>query len=332
MRRNPILWIAIVSVLMVLFASSAAAFGDIPNSPEKEKVLQLKKKGIVNGIAKGKFGPHKKLTYAQGVTMIAAGFHLKPDWSKADDDFKFDNISKKAWYADHFLALAQAGIDIPKDVDPHAVMTREVFTHYLFQAVLTTGDYAFIELYIVLADEDEVDPEYMDSIQKMIVSGIATLDDNKNFRPKAPITRLDAVVMLHDAIAFVKKHRDDTDKPADPVDDVTMYRESVADGVDKITLSWGEKPNSGYGLQIEKIHFKDRTATIYYRKIYPDPDRMYLQVITEPKAVTYIASDYDVRIQSVKPDGPHPHKDHKDHKDRSDEDKSGAVPGFKPVR
>lgn len=65
--------------------------------------------------------------------------------------------------------------------------------------------------------------------------------------------------------------------------------------VNKVTLSRGDKPNSGYGIEINAIKFnEDGLAVITYTMLEPKPDLMYAQVITEAKTVTYISSKYKV--------------------------------------
>jgi hypothetical protein len=107
--------------------------------------------------------------------------------------------------------------------------------------------------------------------------------------PKQAITRAEAAVWLHKTMKFVEAHK----TPAPEEEQVSVKVDKVNDEVNKITLSWGKKPNAGYSIRIESIRFHtDGTADICYVLTNPSPDGMYAQVITEPTATTYLAAGY----------------------------------------
>lgn len=82
--------------------------------------------------------------------------------------------------------------------------------------------------------------------------------------------------------------------------EVTMSIEKVSDEVNKIILSWGSQPNSGYRITIDRIDFNAAgEATVYYNLHYPEPDQMYTQMIAEPKAETYVSSAYKPVIEEL---------------------------------
>jgi hypothetical protein len=76
-----------------------------------------------------------------------------------------------------------------------------------------------------------------------------------------------------------------------------------------VTLSWGAKPNAGYRITIDKIEFQaDHQAVIYYGLHYPDPEGFYAQMMTEPKAETFVGSEYMVSVEpSANSTLVHPH-------------------------
>mgnify|MGYP001180658328 CR=1 FL=1 len=282
---------------MTMFAGSVFAFTDIHDDKGKADILALKEAGIVSGVTAELFAPRGKVSYAQGIQMLVKGFDLKAEPSrngkipKASDIFA--NVKDNAWYADAFVAAHLNGLPIPKDVKPNEKMTKEQFAHLLFNAILSKGDFAFIELYVMMEDEKDVSPEMMESIQKLLVAKIAQLD-NGYFYPKKEITRSEAAQMLHKAIRFVKTVEPipPLEPPVDP--GVTMSVSKVNDEVNKVTVSWGEKPNPGYRISISKIEFTDNgEAVIYYMLHEPEPGKMYPQVITEAKTHTFISAEYE---------------------------------------
>src|SRR5699024_9706545 len=117
------------------------------------------------------------------------------------------------WYHEHLTTALHHNLELPTDMQPTEPMTKEQFTHLSFQAMLTTGDYAFIEPYILIADEANITSEYMNSIQKMLITNITSLDDKQNFYPQKPITRAEAAVMLHDTLEFVQKQNEQPTRP-----------------------------------------------------------------------------------------------------------------------
>ncbi len=147
----------------------------------------------------------------------------------------------------------------------------------------------------------------MNSIQMMLNGEMVKLDEDRKFRPQEEMTRKEAVVMLAKAIQFRNIHN-----PILPIDsdEVTYTVAAVNDEIRKVTISWGEKPNPGYGIAITGIEFDqaNQIATVMYQRHYPHPDRMYPQVIVTPTATTYVASEYTVEIdeyiQPILPDQP----------------------------
>jgi hypothetical protein len=49
-----------------------------------------------------------------------------------------------------------------------------------------------------------------------------------------------------------------------------------------LTIALGERPNTGYGLELVGQSERDGEFDLLYREIRPQPGRMYAQVITQP--------------------------------------------------
>src|SRR5690606_37782200 len=119
--------------------------------------------------------------------------------------------------------------------------------------------------------------------------------------PHKEVYRAYGLNVIKAALSYVKSHQqtpEAPDKPEKPEGDteVTVSVSKVTDEVNKVTLAWGSKPNPGYRITIERIDFQDDgIAKIYYSLHYPDPDKMYIQVITEPTAETYVSSQYNAQ-------------------------------------
>lgn len=313
MRKKWSFIAALALTFLLLFGNAAFAFQDLKGDPAEAKIMALKQQGVISGVSDDLFQPRGSLTYAQAVHMLVKGFGLNTDnlhyikEPKASDFFT--HVPDDAWYARSFIIAHENGLPIPKDVDPQSSIAKEDYADLLFHAVATKGDFAFIQIWIVIADENDISKDKMESIQKLLIAHIANLDKENRFHPKAQITRSEAAEMLYNALEFVKKQTGQKPVPTPPgqKDDVTMTTEKINDDVNKITLSWGEKPNNCYGISIRTIEFSGDEAIVYYELSYPTPGTMCGQIITQPKAVTYVPSQYQVQIRpagAVMPDKP----------------------------
>lgn len=281
----------------LVLSGTANAFTDIQNDPGKASILDLKQRGIVHGIGNGQFKPGAKVTGASAVTLIVKGLDLNIDnirfVKKPKASQYFSKIKDNAPYASAFMIAQLNGLDIPRDIDPSANVTREQFAHWLFQGISAKGEFAFTEQYILLADEDSVTKNYMNSIQKLLIANIAELDARGKFRPKEAITRSEAAVLLDRAIEFVEKTKPIPvpDPGKSILSDVKLTSAPLADGVTKVTLT-ATAPHPGYGIEVSNISFIGSAAVIDYRVVQPDPDKMYPQHVATVKTETYIPASY----------------------------------------
>jgi len=295
-------WSFIVSltmVLLLLFGGVASAFDDLPDGADRDKIRALKERGIVNGYGSSYMG-QKKMSNAEAVHLIVKGMELslaKFLFIKAPvaSDY-FDTVPNDAWYSESFVIASVNGLQLPRTIDPKEPMTREAFAHHLLTALLTRGDYPFTKMLVSVTDEADVSPDYRHSLQLLLNAKIATLDKDGKFHPKDAITRRDAAVLVYNTLEFIKAHEEPIPDDGITVDEkVTVDTTKVTDDVNKVTISWGEKPHGGYSITITKVDFEiEGKATVYYKLHYPKKGEMYTQAITNPKADTYVSSKLKV--------------------------------------
>ncbi|CAM3724450.1 S-layer-like y domain-containing protein [Cohnella lubricantis] len=287
----------IIAVSSMLAASgSVSAFSDIANDPGEQRILDLQKRGIVQGIGGDLFKPAGKVNGAAAVTLIVRGLGLNIDnirfIKEPEASDYFTKVKNDAPYAQTFIIARMNGLDLPRDIHPSAHVTREQFANWLFQGILTKGDYAFTEQFLLISDADSVTDGYMNSIQKLLISKIAELDGKGNFRPSDVITRSEAAVMLDKAIEFVEKTKPIPELPAEsPLSDLKLTSAPYAEGVAKASLT-ATAPHPGYGLEVSSIVFEGQQATVNYRIRLPDPAALYPQVITTVTAEAYIPAGF----------------------------------------
>jgi hypothetical protein len=304
-------WRLLASIALccaLLFSTSAYAFDDLSaDNSSTAKINALHDKGIVSGIDDSTFAPDASLTYAQAVALLVKGFDLNIDnlrfirEPKASDNFA--NVDDNAWYAHDFIVAYHKGLPIPADVDPNAPIARQDYADLLAHALATTGDYPTVKMFIIIADSDDIAKDKMGSIQDLLLMHIAKLDDQNRFRPTADTTRGVAAELLYNALEFLDQHTAIKPLPPTPAPDpdVTKSIDKVTDEVNKVTLSWGEKPNTCYQISITGIEFATDTATVLYETETPQQGVMCGQMIVHPQASTYVDSKYKVEIQPAHP-------------------------------
>lgn len=281
-KFKPIMVFTIIMTLLFTLGQSVYALKDVKNESNKH--------------SNGKYESRGNLSYASGVSLIVKSLDLNIDHIRfvkepLATDY-FPNLKNKEWYSQAFIIAALHGLDIPKNVKATDIMTRQQFAHHLFKAIDAKGDFAFIKLYQQFNDEGDVKKEYMDSIQKLLVSDIVDLDKKNNFNPKKNIKRSDAAAWVYDAIEFVKNAEIVNPEPQpNPIYDPKMTITTHTKEVNKVTIS-AQVPHPGYSFRITSIRFKGQDAYIQLEAIYPDPDKIYPQVISNVEAITYISSSY----------------------------------------
>lgn len=243
--------------------------------------------------------PVSKLTYGRGIDLIVKGLGLNIDNIRFVKEPKgTDYVAKadnKAAYASSIIIAACNGIKLNRGLNPLAAMTREQFALHLNEAIQSTGQYALNMMWLQIKDEKSFGPDALAAVQNLVKFNVVALEKG-SFRPKALVTTTEATKMVKNAAAFVKSHQ--TGKPGAATEqEVSMNISPVNDSVNKVSLSRGSKPNSGYQISISRIVFSKAEAIIHYQLTDPKAGNSYLQVITEPIAETFVSSAYQVVLK-----------------------------------
>jgi len=246
---------------------------------------------------------NKAINVATAVSMIVKGLDLNIDGIRFIKEPKasdfYTKVKDDAPYAKDFIIAQFNGLDVPKDANPAAMVTREQFAKWLFGALSHKGSFAWIEIFQLISDADQISNGYMDSIQKLLIAKIATLDGKQRFHPKSKVTQTEAAIMIARTVKFLQNA-----KPIEPenplVSDVSFTVAKETDNVSKVTLS-ATVPHYGYGFEISGIRFEKDEAIIQYRIVLPDPDRMYPQALKNVSASTYVASNYKIVLEEAEP-------------------------------
>ncbi|HEY0827596.1 MAG TPA: S-layer homology domain-containing protein [Bacilli bacterium] len=296
MKKHGIM-LVISALLLFTVGYTVLAFSDTQSAKNGDKIDALKDDGIIAGIGNDKFNPKGKLTYAAGISMIVKGLDVslaRFSFIKeplASDYYTY--VKDGQWYSNAFVIANVNGLDVPKDVKPEQIMTREQFAHHLFRAVEANNQHAYPEIFIEIKDEAQISKPYKDSIQKLLISKIVSLDSDQQFQPQTEMIRGEAAGWVYEARAFVHNTAGEpqSEPQPSPLTDITLTSKAVSDKVTEVTVT-AQAPHPGYGIRITSIQFNGKEAIIHTEPILPDPDKMYAQVITEVTAVTYVGAEY----------------------------------------
>lgn len=209
--RKAVLAVALILALSGQSFAGAASFSDISGVSEQDKILSLKEQRIVKGTGNGLFAPGAPMTAAQGIQLLANAFDLNIDnirfikAPRASDYFK--KADDGAWYSDALIVISFSGLELSSDLDPDGKWTREEFTHYLVTLMEKQGNLPKVKLLPVdIADESKMNVVYSGSIRRALLYQLVQTDADRNFRPKAPITRSEAAVQVYNALEYLKTH------------------------------------------------------------------------------------------------------------------------------
>ncbi|WP_240417671.1 S-layer homology domain-containing protein [Paenibacillus periandrae] len=144
----------------------------------------------------------------------------------------YTHIADNAWYANAFVIAYYNGLEIPKDVNPNAAVTREQFGDLLVRALEKKGNFPQIKIVpAAISDENQITPEYQGALQRMLHYKIAELDKDGKLNPKSQLTRGGAAIWVYNAIRVLNEHVLAPEPAPAPVEAVSVTVEKVNDDV-----------------------------------------------------------------------------------------------------
>lgn len=286
-NRKSLLLIALAVALFVSLIAGSAAYAKSDDAAAKSR-------------------PNSVKAY-EAVTQIVQGLKLNIDdirffkEPKASD--YYTKVKDNAPYAQAFIIAQFTGLDLPKDIDPNAYVTREQFAKWLYGGLSSTGEYMWIDLYVEVKDANKVSKGYMESIQKLLIANIASLDSHSRFWPKMDVTKAQADRMVKRTQQFVEKNNTPVNPEVGILTDVKLSSEAYGADATRVTVS-ALAPHRGYGIEIAGVQFSKGQAIVSYRVVQPDPAALYAQVVTEVKAYAYIPNGYKAVLGEQVPSEP----------------------------
>ncbi|MEK3734669.1 MULTISPECIES: S-layer homology domain-containing protein [Paenibacillus] len=292
MNKTTKLITSILVTSSLLGAGAASAFTDIQGEQPLQMVKELQAKGIIQGVSADKFAPSKTITTAQAVQMIVNAAQLESIAGTGDARV---NVPENAWYADAVQIAAEHGLSVSENMKWNEAITREAFAQLLYEAVEVTGPYPVIKMYINVADADLMKQDSLGAVQFLLLTKIAELDEQGNFRPTDTLTRLEAAELAYRAVQFLEMHQENAipDKPEQDDPAVTTEVVKVDANENKVIVTKEDLPNPGYAIKITSVDYVgEDEAVVYYTVVEPDPDKMYPQVITAGSDEVLVPAKY----------------------------------------
>ncbi|AZN39959.1 S-layer homology domain-containing protein [Paenibacillus albus] len=232
---------ATAAMLLAFGGQSFAAtstFTDLDNSAAKDKIISLQERGLLKGVSANHFAPRSIMTKAQGIQLIVNALSLNLDLVRFFKEPKasdyFPNAQDDAWYANALIIASVNGLDLPKDLNPDQLLTREEFTHELIHAIEVTGKLPMIKpVPVEIADQDQINVEYSGSIVRALNYGVIKLGEDGKVNPKLIIARSEAAEEVYNALEYLKA-------PTAPIDENGKL--SGLQGIQLITDATGVTP------------------------------------------------------------------------------------------
>jgi flagellar hook assembly protein FlgD len=181
--------------------SHRQVFADMTGHWAKNDVNMLASKLIVSGLSEQKFGPEKKTTRAQYITMVIKALGL----NTVSGSSGFRDVKAGDWFAGAVLTAVKNGLTGGYDdgrFKPNNLITREEIAVLAVKAlVLVKGEplanKAEIEYYLRnFKDKEKISPWAQTYIATAVRNSIITGDSSGLVNPGVYATRAEAVVML----------------------------------------------------------------------------------------------------------------------------------------
>ena len=177
-----------------IFSHEKASFSDIAQLSNREEVLYLAERKVIQGVG-GKFNPNHEITRGQFATMIVRALGIEP---KAQTS-QFIDVRGK-WYEADIQALFEAGITTGTSAttfNPEGKLSRQQAAVLMARVLRYTGfDTENIPADMNFKDAKAINSAYLKDIGILNRLGIMTGNPNKEFMPATNLTRAQMAKIL----------------------------------------------------------------------------------------------------------------------------------------
>lgn len=180
--------------------SAGLPFRDIAGSYAKDAIVRLYQLHLIDGTGQGYFEPAKPITRAELTAMIGRVFGLEPVDAPISG---YIDVAPTSWYYPWVMAAVHSGIatGVTTNVfEPNRLVTRQDAAVLLARAAnLSAANDPARAVAGAYHDQADISAYALDAV--MLVKRLGLMQgDGRAFRPKAPITRQEAAVLLDRAL------------------------------------------------------------------------------------------------------------------------------------
>ena len=198
MQKNKIrisaLLLAVVMIVSMIPAASAASLSDIKGHWAEEYINYGVTAGYISGYTDGTFLPNKTVTRAEFSKMVNSALGISHTAVVSFADIK----SSDWFYTDVRKAVSAAYVSGYADgtFGPNKNITRQEAA-VILSRIVTEPELAGTAAY---KDSASIDSWASDAVAKMAAKTYMQGDQNNNFRPKAALTRAEAAKILYEVL------------------------------------------------------------------------------------------------------------------------------------
>lgn len=165
----------------------------------QEAIEALTKKGILQGVAEGKFAPAKDVTRAEFITMLVRAFDLLDVKAKVD----FTDVQSNAWYYEYVATAVEKGLIQGvggNKFDPNRAITREEMAIMSANVLKAVKNKTAADAAAALAkfkDQDSMASYAKDAIALLTENNVINGMTATTFQPKGIANRAQAAVIIN---------------------------------------------------------------------------------------------------------------------------------------
>ncbi|MBQ7792291.1 MAG: S-layer homology domain-containing protein [Clostridia bacterium] len=180
----------IVCICMLFgMISTAFAYTDVTEDYDwaNDAITALSENGTINGYPDGTYLPENNVTRAELTKMVCLLFGYGKAVAYAD-------VSETDWYY-NFVSQSGGYFKESDHFSPNRPATREEVAYAVYSAMQLTQ--LPTDKKISFSDQEEVDSFYLAEVKFLNEQGVITGYPDESFRPKNPVTRAEAAVILY---------------------------------------------------------------------------------------------------------------------------------------
>jgi len=190
---------------MYTIVQSKKTFEDMVGHWAKSDVERLAAKMIIKGTSDRYYSPDKPVTRAQFTALLVRGLGLTSETGSN----VFTDVADSEWYAAEVNIAAQYGLVQGAGLgkfNPDLLVTREEMVVMMMNAVRFVNSGAIVEVPsdVPFVDQDQLSSYARDAVAGAVHEGLISGKTATTFAPQAAATRVEAAVLLYQALQYLK--------------------------------------------------------------------------------------------------------------------------------